>query len=153
MGSFTKAEDATERLFKELGEGFPNIASQQKRQMKDVEFTANLLLLLEKGALGYSAAQLDEEFSKRDEEWQEGDEMIEKFDSALRRIKSLLATPTGVLLRSSRLRNQADFYSLFGAIAFIPNDSDWERAAAGLKQFIDIVNDDAARGRDETANR
>jgi uncharacterized protein with ParB-like and HNH nuclease domain len=56
----TKVEDAAERLVRELGDNFPNIQPQQKRQMKDVELTASLLLLLEEGPQGYSASQLDE---------------------------------------------------------------------------------------------
>ena len=149
----TRAENAAERLLKELGDAFPNIASQQRRQMKDVELTANLLLLLERGPQGYSAAQLDEEFSERDEEWPQGDEVIDRFDKSLQGVKALLATATGGQLRNSRLRNQADFYSLFGALANLPDSSDWERAARALKAFIEVVNDDDARVADETANR
>lgn len=147
----SKAEDATEKILRELGDGFPNIASQQKRQMKDVELIANLLLLLEVGAQGYSATQLDEEFSKRDEGWENADEIVAKFDSTVRRLKLLLESPTGGFLRTSRLRNQADFYSLFGMAAVLPEGSDWSKVAAALKTFIETVNDDAARGENELA--
>jgi len=146
-----KAEDAAERLFKELGENFPNIASQQKRQMKDVELVANLLLLLEQGPQGYSASQLDEEFSKRDEEWAHGDDVIARFDATIRRLKHLLVTAAGGFLRGSRLRNQADFYSLFGTVASLPDNTNWERVAEALKAFIEIVNDDAARATNDSA--
>lgn len=140
-----KAEEAAERLFKELGENFPNIGSQQKRQMKDVELVANLLLLIEQGPQGYSAAQLDEEFSKRDDEWALGDETIVKFDATVRRLKQLLASREGGFLRSSRLRNQADFYSLFGTVSTLPDDADWDIVGQALRAFIEIVNDDEAR--------
>src|SRR6202521_6281655 len=40
------AEELTEDLFKTLPEGFPRIESQSKKQMKDVELVANLLLFL-----------------------------------------------------------------------------------------------------------
>jgi hypothetical protein len=147
----TKAEDAAERMFKELGENFPNIGSQQKRQMKDVELVANLLLLLEQGPQGYSAAQLDEEFSKRDEEWANGDEVMAKFDATVRRLKQLLAAPEGGFLRGSRLRNQADFYSLFGAIASLQEDVNWTKVAEALKAFVEVVNDDDSRASHEFA--
>jgi hypothetical protein len=147
-----KAEDAAERLFKDLGDNFPNIASQQRRQMKDVELIANLLLLLEQGPQGYSASQLDEEFSKRDEEWAHGDEVMAKFDATTRRLRNLLATPTGTFLRGSRLRNQADFYSLFGSLALLADDTDWGKVAEGIKTFVEKVSDDELRLTDETAN-
>ncbi len=146
-----KAEDAAERLFKELGENFPNIASQQKRQMKDVELVANLLLLLELGPQGYSASQLDEEFSKRDDEWASGDDVLSRFDATLQRLKRLLVSSAGLFLRGSRLRNQADFYSLFGAVASLPDNTNWEQVGAALKAFIEKVSDDAARPADEVA--
>jgi len=141
----TRAEDAAERLTKVLGDSFPNIASQQRRQMKDVEFTASLLLLLEHGPQGYSAAQLDEEFSKRDDEWPQGDDIIARFDATLNRIKLLTSSEVGLQLKGSRLRNQADFYSLFGAISIMPDETDWNKAAAGLRGFVDILADEAAR--------
>lgn len=141
----TKVEDAAERLLRELGDNFPSIGPQQKRQMKDVELTASLLLLLEQGPQGYSASQLDEEFSDRDDEWSGGDEILGKFDATIRRLKGLLSTPAGALLRTTRLRNQADFYSLFGALATAPDQADWERVASKLKAFIDAVADEQAR--------
>lgn len=144
-------EDAAERLLRELGENFPSIGPQQKRQMKDVELTASLLLLLEKGPQGYSASQLDEEFSERDDEWSRGDEILGKFDATIRRLKGLLSTPTGALLRATRLRNQADFYSLFGALAMTPDQADWERVASKLKAFIDAVADEQGRTDDPIA--
>jgi hypothetical protein len=140
-----KAEDAAERLFKLLGDNFPNIASQQKRQMKDVEFVANLLLLLEQGPQGYSASQLDEEFSKRDDEWAQGDDVIARFDSTTRRLRQILETSEGAFIRTSRLRNQADFYSLFGAVALLADNSDWDIISGRLKHFIETVNDDDSR--------
>ena len=151
-GAFiTKVEDAAERLLRELGDNFPSIGPQQKRQMKDVELTASLLLLLEKGPQGYSASQLDEEFSERDDEWPLGDELLGKFDAVIRRLKALLGAPTGGQLRTSRLRNQADFYSLFGALASTPDHIDWERVATKLKAFVDAVADEHARGDNSMA--
>ena len=148
----SKAEDGAERLLRELGENFPHIMPQQRRQMKDVELTASLFLLLEEGPQGYSAAQLDERFSDRDEDWPNGEEVIRKFDATIERLKRLLNTSEGNVLRTSRLRNQADFYSLFGAAAELPDDFDWETAARHLKEFLEILSDDERRVHDRVAS-
>ena len=147
----TKVEDAAERMIRELGDNFPSIGAQQKRQMKDVELTASLLLLLEEGPQGYSAAQLDKEFSERDDEWIRAEEILGQFDATLGKLRKLLTTATGKSLPTTRLRNQADFYSLFGALASIPDNVNWEKVATHLKQFVDWVSNEEMRNNDERA--
>lgn len=80
-----------------------------------------------------------------------GDEVTSKFDSTTQRLKNLLDSPTGSALRSSRLRNQADFYSPFGAFGLFPDGSNWEQIAARLKNFIDQVGNEEARLDNEDA--
>jgi uncharacterized protein with ParB-like and HNH nuclease domain len=46
---------------------FPNIAAQSRRQMKDSEFVAQLLLFMEKGVASLSQDALDEAYSEREE--------------------------------------------------------------------------------------
>ena len=51
---FKSAEELTEILSNELPQNFPRFHPKSRRQMKDVEFTAQLLLLLEQGPKSYS---------------------------------------------------------------------------------------------------
>jgi hypothetical protein len=115
----TAVQQMSERLFHELPEGFPNIALQSRRQMKDDEVVAHLLLLLEVGPKGYSSAELDEAFSSRDEEWAEKPHVMARFDRVLDVLRELTRSPYGPQLVRSRLRNQADFYSLYGAMDLV----------------------------------
>ena len=49
---------------------FPRIIESSRRQMKEVEVVATLLLFLEEGVKGYSADGLDAAFGERDQEWE-----------------------------------------------------------------------------------
>jgi hypothetical protein len=110
------AEELSEWMAREMSDTFPNIAPKSRRQMKDVELVAHILLLLERGPRGYSTADLDSEFSSRDEEWEQKLDIERRFRQTVAVLVSMLRTPEGEALQRSRLRNQADFYSLFGAI-------------------------------------
>ena len=74
------AEKLAAWLNRELPE-FPRITQTSRNQMKDVEFVANLLLLLEEGPKGYAVVDLDQAFSDRDQSW-EGQNTVERFRSA-----------------------------------------------------------------------
>jgi hypothetical protein len=50
-------------MTKQLPENFPRFDSQSRKQMKDVELVASLLLLIEEGVSGYSQDDLDKAFS------------------------------------------------------------------------------------------
>jgi hypothetical protein len=55
-----------------------------------------------------------------------------------------------------RLRNQADFYSLFGAVAKLQESGTLPpspEAAKRLGPFLEIVGDDKRRGNDKAASR
>jgi len=113
----TAAEELAEYLFRVLPEGFPRIDNQLRKQMKDVELVANLLLFLEKGIRGYSQDELDEAFSDRESAWEQGHFIKTAFMDTVQCIKQIAVKSAAAPLAKSRLKNQADFYSLFAAVA------------------------------------
>lgn len=116
-GEFIKAaEELAAWMVKELPPTFPRIATQSVRQMKNVELVALLLLLAEEGVKSYSQNDLDAAFSDRDVDWVEKDRVERCFRATISLIGNIVSI-NRELLGNSRLRNQADFYSLFGAIA------------------------------------
>lgn len=147
----SKAEDLADWMTDELTERFPRIMAGSRRQMKDVEFVATLLLLLEEGAKGYSTDALDEAFAGRDEEWAAQASVEQRFRDTITFVKAMVESPRGQDLARSRMRNQADFYSLFGAVdslatqGLLPSASE---AADRLVNFAAQLSDDAARGAD-----
>jgi hypothetical protein len=111
------AEALSEWMELTLGKNFPRILQTSRKQMKDVEFVSYLLLLIEEGVKGYSQDDLDTAYSTRDESWEQKVSVDDQFRTTVRVIKDMLdACQNTFDLESSRLRNQADFYSLFGAI-------------------------------------
>jgi Protein of unknown function DUF262 len=113
----TAAEDLTTWMFSYLDEknNFPAIDTRTKKQMKDVEMVAQLLLFLEEGARSYNQDYLDKAFSDRDSEWEDKTEIETEFRHTIETIKKILKHEPNLV--KTRLKNQADFYSLFGAIA------------------------------------
>jgi hypothetical protein len=112
------AEDLTDWMFSLLPQNFPSIDSKSKKQMKDVELVAQLLLFLEEGVKSYNQDYLDQAFSERDLLWDNKHEIESEFRKVIELIRNiLLECPTDINLCKTRLKNQADFYSLFGAIA------------------------------------
>lgn len=146
------AEELAEWMQQHLPQGIPNFAPRSKMQMKDVEFTATLLLLLEEGPKSYSQIALDEAFSLRDASWADRHRVEDRFKSAIDVIGNLVKEESD-LLGKSRLRNQADFYSLVGAIsAFLDSSSIiFDEVTPRLKRFIAAVDDDQERERREEA--
>jgi hypothetical protein len=155
-GIFAKqAESLTDALDRELPKDFPRIAAASRRQMKDVEFVGQLLLLTERGVESYSQEDLDAAYSKRDEEWEEGPVVEDESREALKVLgrwsEDLLAGD------ARRLRNQADFYSLYGAILDLIRQGDSlpddETSITRLESFMATVMDDEARQADDRAKR
>jgi hypothetical protein len=103
-----------------LPPNFPRFAAQSRKQMKDVELTALLLLSLEEGPRGYSQDDLDKAFSDRDDAWESRVECDNRYRDAIGYIARLVDQDDQLL--NSRLKNQADFYSLFGAIDSLHQD-------------------------------
>ena len=113
----TQAETLQEWMDSKLVKHFPWIRESSRRQMKDVEVVATLLLFLEEGVKGYSTLALDKAVSDRDEEWDRETEVVDEFRTIISQLSKLIHHPQGQVLTQSRLRNQADFYSLFGAFS------------------------------------
>lgn len=147
----TKAEELSEWLDTKFNKQMPRIVGASRRQMKDVELTATLLLFLEVGAKGHSVDSLNESFSKRDTEWERCSEIVDEFRSVIEIIYEITSVPDGLgqTILQSRFRNQADFYSLFGAIAELRRAGVMptrETAAKLLVAFLKVI--DAADGAD-----
>ncbi|MBD1835014.1 DUF262 domain-containing protein [Cyanobacteria bacterium FACHB-472] len=114
----TAVEDLADWMISVLPENFPSIPSKLRKQMKDVEFVALLLLFLEEGVKSYRQDDFDKAFNDRDSAWDDKDEIEDEFKKVIESIKELLKqSPPNIDLCKTRLKNQADFYSLFGAIA------------------------------------
>ena len=154
-GIFIKcAEDLTEIFKAELPQNFPRFDPQSRRQMKDVEFTAQLLLLLELGPKGYSQDDLDTAFTDRDPTWENKNKIESLFNRIVEILKTAIETPDGSYLTRTRLRNQADFYSLFGAIGILLQENKLpsiENILKNLQKFIETVEDADLRSSDEKA--
>ncbi|MDR7068607.1 hypothetical protein J2X02_001424 [Pseudoxanthomonas japonensis] len=152
-GEFIRAaEDQSEWLVQALPPNVPRFAAQSKKQMKDVEFVAILLLLMEEGPKGYSQEALDEAFTQRDTSWDRKHETIQEFQSAICAIAEFIKVAVDQkALVNSRLRNQADFYSLFGAVGELQRSGnllDPEQAADRLTTFVERVENEEERSLD-----
>jgi hypothetical protein len=144
----TAAEDLSDWMLTQLPPSFPNITSRSRKQMKDVEFVAHVLLLLEAGPKGYSTTQLDEAFSQRDSDWAQREEVTERFRTVIARVAEIVKEPMhGPDLARSRLKNQADCYSLFGAVDVLMREGtlpDVATSAARIARFIERVEREGA---------
>lgn len=160
-GVFAAAiEELCAELNAELPAGFPRIVESSKRQMKDVEFAAQLALLVERGPSTTGQDELDRVYATRDEDWPAEADVRTEFQRVVKYTASLLQHQDAADLASTRLRNQVDFYSLFGAIHGIPGEAlpDPEVGAARLADFIQKVGGsedeeaaDTAESADATA--
>ena len=120
----TTAEDLTDWMISVLPQNFPSIPLKARQQMKDVEFVTLLLLFLEEGVKSYRQDDLDKAFNERDLVWEERDEIEAQFKKVIELTKELLnQCPSNINLCKTRLKNQADFYSLFGAVSELNADS------------------------------
>lgn len=149
----TSTESLSEYMDSTLSRDFPRVATQSRRQMKDVELVAQLLILTETGVKSQSQDDLDAVYSELDEEWGAQDSVEAEFKSV---VGVLASWQEGILASSGarRLRNQADFYSLYGAIldlirsdALPPPDKAVER----LDEFMTLVSTEDSRAQDSRA--
>ena len=151
-----QAESLTIWLQQTLPPGMPNFALQSIKQMKDLEFVAQLMLFLEDGPRSYSQLTLDQAFSDRDVEWARETETTAEFRRAIEGISEILRVgDSGQALARSRIRNQADFYSLFGTLAELAREDRLPTAtehAQRLSAFIQIVEDEHARAKNKQAS-
>jgi len=150
----TKIEDLTEALEETLPKDFPRIATASRRQMKDAEFVAQLLLLTERGIETYSQDDLDSAYSDRDEEWPEHYRVEQEYREVLGTLQRW--SDDLIAGEARRLRNQADFYSLYGAVLELQRDQrvpDDATAIRRLEAFMTVVNDENSRQGDDDAKR
>jgi len=142
-GEFIQAvETAAETMSEILPDRFPTMASKSKRQMKDLELVGSLLLLIEVGVKSYSQDQLDAAYSERDEDWAEREIVGKSFISSIVYISNILKCDSSGTLVRSRLKNQADFYSLVGAVHDLLKSAkkvDEKIAADNLLSFLAII--------------
>ena len=145
----TTVEDLTEWMISVLPENFPSIPPKARKQMKDVEFVTLLLLLLEEGVKSYRQDDLDKAFNDRDLEWDDRDEIEERFKKVIELIKELLnQSPSNINLCKTRLKNQADFYSLLGALSELNAEQPLKITAEVCKridQFLKSVDSPETR--------
>jgi hypothetical protein len=114
--------------------------------MKDVEFVSLLLIFLEQGPTSYSQLDLDVEFNKRDIQWEACVDVADKFRRVIEQIASMTESSYGAEVARSRLRNQADFYSLFGAVYELNQDGSMpavDVACHRLLAFLEQVGNQA----------
>lgn len=153
-GEFIRtAESLAEWTSETLPKNFPRFAHQSRKQMKDVEFVALLLLLIEEGARGYSQEGLDEAFTSRDEAWDKRADVENKYRATIARIRAVVdSSDQAKELVGTRLRNQADFYSFFGAVAALAEQGKLcapdEETARRLLGFFAKVEDEQSRAMD-----
>ena len=129
---------------------FPNITPSSVRQMKDVEFTATLLLFIELGEKSLSQTDLDEAFSERDAEWDARQTTAQAFENVVSFIEKLTKGTKGKELARTRLKNQADFYGLFAAVHELQKnqklrESRVKRIREELLKFMDQVQTGSER--------
>jgi len=154
-GAFiSQVANLSEWMTSVLPQNFPNISPQSRKQMKDDEFTSQLLLLIEEGPKTYSQDDLDQAFSDRDEAWENSDLVITRFHDTVEVLRTLVSSDRGQALARTRLRNQADFYSLFGAVSEMVAAGDrispWD-VLLRLESFVKVVEDPDKRADSKEA--
>lgn len=152
-GEFIKAaENLADWMIDILPRNFPRFTAQSRKQMKDVEFAALLLLLIEEGPKSYSQEDLDKAFNDRDLAWEKRLEVENAFRNAIMYIKAIIDSSEDEReLTGSRLRNQADFYSLVGATSSLLRESAIvapEEAVWRLQLFAREIEDEDGRDND-----
>ena len=155
-GAFISSAEKLTDWLSRVSPDFPRITPTSRKQMKDVEFIANLLLLLEEGPKGYSVIELDEAFTNRDEAWDGQENYEERFKAVTHEIVNIINNPVGVPIRSSRMRNQSDFYSLFGAVDDLMRQNKLpqpQTSSDRLTGFLEVVDDEGRRAKSTQAKK
>jgi hypothetical protein len=123
-----------------LPPNFPLIPAKARKQMKDVEFVTLLLLFLEEGVKSYRQDDLDKAFNDRDLAWEEQDEIESEFKQVIQLIKELLdSSPPNINLCKTKLKNQADFYSFFSAIAELNRENSLNITADVCQRIYELM--------------
>lgn len=142
------AEQITDYINDKFNNSIPRIAVQSRKQMKDVELIAQILLMIEEGPKGYNSFELDIAFDNRDKEWEEMENVKSLFLSTIEILAQILNLDDENIIKYSRLSNQADYYSLIGAISEnIKNGINItpQIYLEKLKVFINLIDNEAVR--------
>lgn len=145
----SSAEELTDYLNELFKNSLPRIAQQSRKQMKDVELTAQLMLLIEEGPKGYNSEELDKAFSDRDAEWEQKETVSRIFVDTTSIINEVTEHDQTNTIKNSRFANQADFYSLFGAIALNRKENintSIDIYMAKLIAFLSDIENDEIKG-------
>ena len=148
----TITESLTTWMFDLFGDNFPNIDKRTKKQMKDVEMVAQLLLFLEEGVRAYNPDYLDKAFSDRDTNWEQKEEIESEFRKTIDSISKIIESSPALDLPKTRLKNQADFYSFFGAIAELNREETLKinlDIGQRIKDFITLVSSETLAEQSE----
>ena len=145
----TACEELTELLFNELPDYFPQIAKKSMSQMKDVEFVSQILLRLETEPKGYSTDELDIEFGARDDEWVSKEDVTVRFKHSVSVIKNLITSDINDIIVKSRFKNQADFYTLLGAIDTLSKTQSLPSVDIIRDRLILFINHEISETSDE----
>lgn len=141
----TVSESMSSWMFDSFGGNFPNIDKKTKKQMKDVEMVAQLLLFLEEGVRAYNQDYLDKAFSDRDINWQAKEEIESEFRNTIDSIKKIIDLSLDLELPKTRLKNQADFYSFFAAVSELARENKLEvtpETGQRVKDFLTMVSEE-----------
>ena len=137
-------------MFEYLGGNFPTIDRRAKNQMKDVEMVAQLLLLLEEGVKSYNQEYLDNSFSDRDIDWENKENIENEFRHTIENIKKILELSQDLNLSKTRLKNQTDFYSLFGAVAELNGENKLnvtKEIGERINNFLEVVEGEQIKNK------
>lgn len=153
----SSCEEMANWFYSTFPRNFPQIAPKTRSQMKDIEFIAQILLLIEEGPKGYDTDSLDSAFSVREDVWPEKEAVLHMFKEISNIIKSVIEY-ANQSLQYTRFRNQADLYSLFGAIkelinlgrlpdipilheklSMIANSQSSEQPNSALQEYFELV--------------
>lgn len=149
-------EDLTEWMFSVLPQNFPAINPKSKKQMKDVELVAQLVLFLEEGVKSYRQEDLDRAFSDRDYSWDEKAEIENEFKKVIELIKEILEkSPPDINLCKTRLKNQTDFYSMFATISELNRENHLDistEVSKRIERFLKLVDSADRSNIEETQN-
>jgi hypothetical protein len=152
----TTVDELTSVLEESLPSDAPRIATTSRRQMKDVEFVAQLILLVESGPQSFSQDDMDQAYSDRDEAWDQKRPVERSFRQVVEYLRELFEQPTMSQPHIRRIRNQADFYSLVGAILQFLTDGGLPsptESSSRLSDFFQVVNEDSRREGNDSAKR
>jgi Protein of unknown function DUF262 len=141
-------EKLSDWMFELLPDQFPRLTLQSRRQMKDIEFVASLLLFVEVGPKSFSADSLDVAFLDRDAEWDAHPQTEATFRQTIESLNQVVRLGHQSSLRTSRFRNQADFYTLFAALVLLERESrspSTQTLHDKLVEFAAQVDDEAFR--------